>query len=92
MFVYYNSVKESDPLTDLLPNTHPDTITDLSTKQIVTTVESGQITKVLLKFWIEGWDADCFDGLPGTIDEETGKAINSNPINVQLLFNSNKVD
>ena len=92
MYVYYNSVKESDPLTDLLPTTHPDTITDLSSNQTLTTVESGKVTKILLKFWIEGWDADCFDGLPGTIDEETGKPINNNPINVQLLFNSKKVD
>ena len=92
MYMYYNSVKESDPLTDLLPDDHPESITDLSSNKTIATVESGQVTKILLRFWIEGWDADCFDGLPGTIDEVTRETLNSNPINVQLLFNSRKVD
>lgn len=92
MYMYYNSVKESEPLTDLLTDDHPETITDLSGNQTVTIVESGKVTKILLKFWLEGWDADCFDDIPGQIDETTGEVINSNPINVQLLFNSRKVD
>jgi hypothetical protein len=92
MYVYYNDVRKRDPLTSLLPDTHPDTITDLSGKQILTTVESGKVTKISLKFWLEGWDADCFDGIAGTFNEETGEVLNSNPINVSLLFNSIKVD
>jgi len=92
MYVYYNNIKEKDKLTQLLPDDHPTTITDLSNKDTVATVESGKVTKILLKFWIEGWDADCFDGLPGTIDEDTSEVLNSNPVNVQLLFNSRKVD
>lgn len=92
MFIYYNDIRKKDRIDALLPETHPDTVTDLSENKIVTTVESGKVTHISLKFWIEGWDADCFDGLAGTFDEDTGEILNSNPVNVQLLFNSKKVD
>jgi hypothetical protein len=42
------------------------------------TVKSGtDITKVTFRFWLEGWDADCFDGL-------------TKSINVNLTFTSKK--
>ena len=81
MYTYYNNVKTEDKLDTKIPNYEsdlPSTIRSLVTKDnegnsinrkdVIATVESGQITKVGFRFWIEGWDGDCFDGLPGYYD------------------------
>lgn len=104
MYTYYNNIKTEDKLDNKLPHFDtdlPQTIRSLTTvsgngsiinsEEVFATVTSGEITKVAFRFWIEGWDGDCFDGLPGYLDEE-GKEQEVNPINVQLLFNSIKVD
>ncbi len=37
-------------------------------KQYVTTVESGEKShKLTFRFWLEGWDADCFEGISSAI-------------------------
>jgi len=104
MYTYYNNIKTEDKLDNKLPHFDtdlPQTIRSLTkitesggiinSEEVFATVTSGEITKVAFRFWIEGWDGDCFDGLPGYLDEE-GKEQEVNPINVQLLFNSIKVD
>lgn len=104
MYTYYNNIKTEDKLDNKLPHFDtdlPQTIRSLTkttesgdiinSEEVFATVKSGEITKVAFRFWIEGWDGDCFDGLPGYLDEE-GKEQEVNPINVQLLFNSIKVD
>ena len=151
MYTYYNNIKTEDKLDNKLPHFDtdlPQTIRSLTkttesgviinSEEVFATVTSGEITKVAFRFWIEGWDGDCFDGLPGYLDEEyelvdqnEGFDINQiyysrtgsgtiedpykyviekisefnpevtyyirpakevNPINVQLLFNSKRVD
>lgn len=104
MYTYYNNIKTEDTLENKLPHFDtdlPQTIRSLTTfsesgvkintKEVVATVKSGEVTKVAIRFWIEGWDGDCFDGLPGYLDED-GSAKEVNPINCRLLFNSIKVD
>jgi len=104
MYTYYNNIKTEDKLDNKLPHFDtdlPQTIRSLTkitesggiinSEEVFATVTSGEITKVAFRFWIEGWDGDCFDGLPGYLDDE-GKEQEVNPINVQLLFNSIKVD
>lgn len=50
-----------------------------STYYPLTTVESGANAKLItFRVWLEGWDADCFDGL-------------SNSIDVRLAFSSKRV-
>lgn len=40
-----------------------------STYYPITTVESGAAAKLItFRVWLEGWDADCFDGLSNSID------------------------
>ncbi len=80
MYTYYNNVKTEDKLDQRLPSyadNLPSTIRSLvktengelvNRKDVIATVESGYITKVGFRFWIEGWDGDCFDGLPGYYD------------------------
>lgn len=152
MYTYYNNIKTEEKLDDKLPHFDtdlPQTIRSLTkttesgdiinSEEVFATVTSGEITKVAFRFWIEGWDGDCFDGLPGYIDttfelvtgefdskktyytrsgtgiatdpykyskvlidsfdpttdyyESVGTEVKeSNPINVQLLFNSKRVD
>lgn len=86
MYTYYNNVKTEDKLDSRLPNYStdlPSTIRSLvnedgeNRKDVIATIKSGLITKVGFRFWIEGWDGDCFDGLPGyydnTYEEYTGE-------------------
>jgi hypothetical protein len=81
MYTYYNNVKPEDTLENKLPHFDtdlPQTIRSLTTydengvkintKETIATVKSGEVTKVAFRFWIEGWDGDCFDGLPGYYD------------------------
>jgi len=63
----------------------------LTDDKICVSIKSGEITKVQMKFWIDGWDGDCFDEISGYTDEE-GIQHEVVPINIQLLFNSKKVD
>ena len=77
MYSYYNNLR---PYSKLEPINYedglPKTVRDLTDEHIFTSVKSGgPAKKVTFRFWLEGWDADCFDGL-------------SKSINVRLLFNS----
>jgi hypothetical protein len=76
MYTYYNNIKTEDKLdTKLMEFADlPTTIRSLTKvedgktvnrKDLIATVKTGYITKVAFRFWIEGWDGDCFDGLPG---------------------------
>ena len=87
MYNYYNNIRPYAKLTQILvkyDNTdirfntlgYDDIKGTNAKKHLITTVSSGQkMKKVTFRFWLEGWDADCFDGL-------------ANSINVHLLFNS----
>ena len=51
----------------------PETITDLtgSDNKAITTLSSGEDGKLItFRIWLEGWDADCFDGIGGTIQSQ----------------------
>ena len=70
MFTYYNNLKAGlSSLTPLSYEEMPTTIryqvgSNEEFKKPVTTVYSGfGAKKVTFRIWIEGWDADCFDGL-----------------------------
>ena len=83
MFTYYNNIKVVgiDPLPfDELPNAIRYDINSKAVREdVFTTVKSGSDYKlVTFRLWIEGWDADCFDGL-------------SKSINVKLSFKGKRV-
>lgn len=90
MYTYYNNIKKNAKLTEKLIDYNEDDVrlntlkySDITNnngqKHMITTVESGGTAKqVTCRFWLEGWDADCFDGLSKSID-------------VHLLFNSAKL-
>ncbi len=64
--------------SDIKKASHPSEAND-STYYPITTVESGASAKLItFRVWLEGWDADCFDGL-------------SNSIDVRLAFSSKRV-
>ena len=74
MYTYYNRLRTNAPLTDrkLSYNALPETIKSLDYADDnyvkVTQVKSGEESKlVTFRFWLEGWDADCFDGLSKAI-------------------------
>ena len=85
-YTYYNNLrngllagKELDYNTKL-----PATIRDITSSNenlpLITHVESGQTgKKVTFTIWLEGWDADCFDGI-------------ANNVNINLSFTSKKVN
>ena len=90
MYTYYNRLKTKAPLTSRLPDYEslPTTIKSLTKKDDggnliydkITTLSSGEdAKKVTFRFWLEGWDADCFDGL-------------TNNISVGLSFGSKKIN
>ncbi len=90
MYTYYNRLKTKAPLTSRLPDYEslPTTIKSLTNKDDagnliydkITTLSSGEdAKKVTFRFWLEGWDADCFDGL-------------TNNISVGLSFGSKKIN
>lgn len=83
-FTYYNALKPFSQLDPLKYENKPETIRSLVDENgkdredlpTVTTVKSGDGSRlVTFRFWLEGWDADCFDGL-------------ANSINVKLSFRS----
>ena len=74
MYTYYNRLRTNAPLTDrkLSYNALPETIKSLDYADDnyvkITQVKSGEESKlVTFRFWLEGWDADCFDGLSKAI-------------------------
>ena len=77
--------------SELVQNLVQNNIQALTDDKICVSIKSGEITKVQMKFWIDGWDGDCFDEISGYTDEE-GIQHEVVPINIQLLFNSKKVD
>ncbi len=90
MYTYYNNLRRSSPLKPMDYAELPKTIKSLpaessdkinsSDYNAITTVESGKDEKkVTFRIWLEGWDADCFDGLANSID-------------VRLSFASKRVD
>lgn len=90
MYTYYNRLKTKAPLTSRLPDYEslPTTIKSLTKKDDggnliydkITTLSSGEdAKKITFRFWLEGWDADCFDGL-------------TNNISVGLSFGSKKIN
>lgn len=82
MYTYRSNLLGMDTLADVLPaySSLPKTIRSLEDENpVITTVTSGSDAKlVTFRFWLEGWDADCFDGL-------------AKSINVNLTFKSKKV-
>ena len=83
MLTYYNAQKATDiyPIEQaVLPNTTRYRVGTDAVMPTLTTVNSGSETqRVTFRFWLEGWDADCFDGL-------------AKSINVNLTFKSQKVN
>ena len=70
MFTYYNNLKAGlthlDPLSyEKMPTTiRYEVGSGLEFNKPITTVASGSgVKKIKFRIWIEGWDADCFDGL-----------------------------
>lgn len=70
MFTYYNNLRPFAKIDKLSYSEKPNTIRSLMGEDlpVVTTVKSGSDAKlVTFRFWLEGWDADCFDGLAKSI-------------------------
>jgi hypothetical protein len=70
MFTYYNNNKAQlhhlDPLSyDTMPKTirYENNSGVKFDKPITTLLSGSEPTKITFRIWIEGWDADCFDGL-----------------------------
>lgn len=81
MYTYYNNLRPSAQIKKLDYEQTPQTIRSL-TGDIpkITTVESGANANLItFRFWLEGWDADCFDGLDKSI-------------RVKLSFTSKRVE
>lgn len=73
----YTKQKEDDYI---LPATIRDIRSSNTNLPTITHVESGGLgKKVTFTIWLEGWDADCFDGI-------------ANNVNVNLSFTSKKVN
>lgn len=82
MYTYYTNLKQSTALKDMLLDldAFPTTISDLTSKDAngdylynkrITTLSSGEEGKKLtFRIWLEGWDADCFDGIQGRIQSQ----------------------
>jgi hypothetical protein len=71
-YTYYTNLKQNDSLhTRLMAYDEiPTTIKDLtgSDNKKITTFSSGEDGKLItFRIWLEGWDADCFDGIGGSI-------------------------
>ncbi len=80
MYTYYNNLKPDAKIEHISYANKPQTLRDLSTKDAVTKVVSGDDPKLLtFRVWLEGWDADCFDGL-------------TNAVKVRLAFGSRAVE
>jgi len=78
MYTYYNNLRPSSQLQAKEYLYFPETIKDLVSKdengdyiynKKITTLSSGEDGKLItFKIWLEGWDADCFDGLKNSVD------------------------
>lgn len=80
MYTYYNNLKPDAQITHLSYQNKLNTIRDLSTKDTITRVVAGEEARLLtFRLWLEGWDADCFDGLQYAI-------------RARLAFGSKRVD
>jgi len=80
MYTYYNKLKPDAQITHISYNDKPTTIRDLSKKDTITRVVAGEEAKLLtFRLWLEGWDADCFDGIKYSVK-------------VKLAFGSKRVD
>jgi hypothetical protein len=97
MCTYYNNVRSYAKIvplnyeSELVQHLVQNNVQELTDDKVCVSIKSGEITKVQMKFWIDGWDGDCFDEISGYTDEE-GIQHEVVPINIQLLFNSKKVD
>lgn len=81
-YTYYTNLKQSDLLKNRLIayENLPTTINDLTSKgtdgnfiynKPITTLSSGEDGKpITFRIWLEGWDADCFDGLEKSIQSQ----------------------
>lgn len=81
MYTYYNNLRPYAQISKMNFENRPNTIRDLGSENLpkITTVQSGADAKlVTFRFWLEGWDADCFDGLDKSI-------------NVKLSFTSKQI-
>lgn len=81
-FTYYNNQKASaiKPLSKAPETYRYELGTDVDNAPIITNVKcNGTSNLVTFRFWLEGWDADCFDGL-------------SKSIKVSLTFTSSQKD
>lgn len=69
MFTYYNNLRPSAKLNKMRYEEKPETIRSLDGDiPRVTRIQSGEEAKVVtFRLWLEGWDADCFDGLDKSI-------------------------
>ena len=81
MYTYYNNLRPSAQIKKLKYEQKPETIRSLTGDvPKVTTVKSGANANLItFRFWLEGWDADCFDGLDKSI-------------RVKLSFTSKRVE
>ncbi len=80
MYTYYNNIKPDAQIEHISYDTRPTTIRDLSNKDTITRVVAGEEAKLLtFRLWLEGWDADCFDGIEYAVK-------------VRLAFGSKRVD
>lgn len=81
-FTYYNNQKASkiNPLSKAPETYRYELGTNRNDSPIITNVKcNGTSNLVTFRFWLEGWDADCFDGL-------------SKSIKVSLTFTSSQKD
>ncbi len=81
MFTYYNNIRPYNKITKLDYDKKPNTIRHLLTQDEIKNspdpekapytfvkVRSGYRAKrITFRFWLEGWDADCFDGISQSI-------------------------
>ncbi len=73
MLEYYNSINNVDNYKDLVPDyiksrTDDYLYSDSSDKEIISKsygLTTSTMMKVRFYFWLEGWDADCFNALSG---------------------------
>lgn len=80
MYTYYNNLKPDAQITHISYDNMPTTIRDLSNKDTITRVVAGEEAKLLtFRLWLEGWDADCFEGIEYAVK-------------VRLAFGSKRVD
>ncbi len=68
MYTYYNNLKPDAQITHIDYDDKPTTLRSLDSKDTITTVATGEDAKLLtFRVWLEGWDADCFDGLTNAV-------------------------